>query len=138
MISLRKTCMAVATAFALSMSFGAGPAAAQVQDQASVDAQSRAHNDYWCNPITNITPRNVVRSFNGAPVLQESSYPCPVAEAAPTPAPAPAAPQTFTVYFDFDRSFVRQDAVPVLEQALQTAESEDKTFALTGYTDTVG
>src|SRR5699024_6087372 len=135
MISLRKTCLAVASAFALSMTFSAGPAAAQMHDQASVDAQSKAHNDYWCNPVTNITPRNIVRSSNGAPVLQKSSYPCPVAEAAPTPAPTPAAPQTYTVYFDFDRSFIRQDARPVLQQALQAAETEDKTFALTGHTD---
>lgn len=132
MISLRKTCFAMASAVALTLAVETAPAAAQIDDP--------SHDHEWCNPITNITPENVIHSSNGAPVLQESSYPCPVeAQApAPTPAPAPAAPQTFTVYFDFDRSNVRADAEPVLRQALEEAQSGNQSFALTGHTDTVG
>ena len=130
MISLRKTCFAVASAFALTMAVNAAPASAQAFDDPS-------HNHEWCNPITNITPTNTIHSSNGAPVLQQSSYPCPVAQA-PVPAPAPAAPQTYTVYFDFDRSFIRADAEPVLRQALEAAQADNSSFALTGHTDTVG
>lgn len=129
MISLRKTCFAVASAFALTMAVEAAPAAAQAD----------SHGHEMCNPITNITPQNPIHSSNGNLVLQQSSYPCPVAEApAPAPAPAPAAPQTFTVYFDFDRSNIRADAEPVLRQALEAAQAGDQSFALTGHTDTVG
>src|SRR5690554_580941 len=129
MISLRKTCFAVASAFALTMAVEAAPAAAQVD----------SHGHEMCNPITNITPQNPIHSLNGNLVLQQSSYPCPVAEApAPAPAPAPAAPQTYTVYFDFDRSNIRADAEPVLRQALEAAQAGNQNFVLTGHTDTVG
>ena len=130
MISLRKTCFAVASALALTVAVNAAPASAQFDDP--------AHGHEWCNPITNITPTNAIHSSNGALVLQQSSYPCPVQAQAPVPAPAPAAPQTYTVYFDFDRSNVRPDAVPVLQQALEVAQGENASFALTGHTDTVG
>src|SRR5690625_3836527 len=130
MISLRKTCFAVASALALTVAVNAAPASAQFDDP--------SHSHEWCNPITNITPTNVIHSSNGAPVLQQSSYPCPVQAQAPVPAPAPAAPQTYTVYFDFDRSFIRDDAEPVLRQALEAARANDSSFALTGHTDTVG
>ncbi|HLW28121.1 MAG TPA: OmpA family protein [Kiloniellales bacterium] len=130
MISLRKTCFAVASAFALTMAVNAAPASAQYDDP--------SHGHEWCNPITNITPTNVIHSSNGAPVLQRSSYPCPVQAQAPVPAPAPAAPQTYTVYFDFDRSNIRPDAEPVLRQALEAAQANNSSFALTGHTDTVG
>src|SRR5690625_2141633 len=130
MISLRKTCFAVASALALTVAVNAAPASAQFDDP--------SHSHEWCNPITNITPTNVIHSSNVAPVLQQSSYPCPVQAQAPVPAPAPAAPQTYTVYFDFDRSFVRADAEPVLRQALEAAQADNNSFALTGHTDTAG
>jgi len=127
MISLNKTCFAMAAAVALTLAVETAPAAAQSSGE-------------WCNPITNITPQNVIHSSNGAPVLQASSYRCPTPAAAPapTPAPAPATPQTYTVYFDFDRSNIRADAEPVLRQALEAAQAGNQTFALTGHTDTVG
>lgn len=129
MISLHKTCFAMAAAVALTLAVETAPAAAQAQ------------SGEWCNVVTNITPQNVIHSSNGAPVLQASSYRCPTPVAA-TPAPAApppmAAPQTFTVFFDFDRSNVRADAEPVLRQALEAAQAGNQSFALTGHTDTVG
>lgn len=129
MTLLRNTCFATAAAVGLTMGFAANPAlSAQVDD--------REHG--WCNVVTNIQPENVIRSSNGKAVIQDSSYPCEP-QMAEEPEPEPEAPESFVVYFDFDRSNIRPDAAETLVDVLETAETEEaQGFALTGHTDTVG
>jgi outer membrane protein OmpA-like peptidoglycan-associated protein len=64
----------------------------------------------------------------------------------PAPAPVAAAPAPVKkkivlrgVNFDFDKADVRPDAVPILEEAARTLQSEpDITVSVNGYTDSVG
>ena len=64
---------------------------------------------------------------------------------APTPAPAPApvaaapAAQSFQIFFDFNKSDVRPDARPIIEQAASNARKGGTSrISLTGYTDRAG
>jgi len=62
----------------------------------------------------------------------------PVAAVAPAPRPA-AAPQTYTVYFDFNRADVSPEARSVIEQAAASARSGGATrIQVVGHTDTAG
>ena len=65
----------------------------------------------------------------------------------PAPAPVAAAPAPPMkkkivlrgVNFDFDKSNIRPDAVPILEEAAKTLKDESQlTVAVNGYTDSVG
>lgn len=68
-----------------------------------------------------------------------------VAEAAPPPPPPPPAPPTKKkivlrgVNFDFDKSDIRADARPILDEAISTLkEYKDITLSVEGYTDGIG
>jgi outer membrane protein OmpA-like peptidoglycan-associated protein len=61
----------------------------------------------------------------------------------PAPAPAPVAaapgPQSFQIFFDFNKSDVRPDARPIIEQAANNARKGGVSrVSLTGYTDRAG
>jgi len=69
--------------------------------------------------------------------------PAPVAQvAAPTPAPAPATKKKIVlrgVNFDFDKSNIRPDAQPILEEACKTLKAEPEIqVSCDGYTDSIG
>ncbi|MFN8641459.1 MAG: OmpA family protein [Candidatus Binatia bacterium] len=65
--------------------------------------------------------------------------PAPVAAA---PAPAPPVKKKIVlrgVNFDFDKSNIRPDAVPILEEAAKTLKAESQlTVSVNGYTDSIG
>ena len=69
------------------------------------------------------------------------STPPPEAKA-PAPAPAPAAAQivrSFQVFFDFDKSNIRPDARPIIEEAANNARKGGASrINLTGHTDRAG
>jgi len=66
----------------------------------------------------------------------------PVAQAPPPPPPPPAAKRKIVlrgVNFDFDKSNIRPDAVPILEQACKTLKDDPSiNVQAQGYTDSVG
>jgi OmpA-OmpF porin, OOP family len=64
----------------------------------------------------------------------------PMAAAAPAPAPAPAAiVRSFQVFFDFDKSDIRSDAQPIIEEAAKNARQGGVSkITLTGHTDAAG
>jgi outer membrane protein OmpA-like peptidoglycan-associated protein len=68
--------------------------------------------------------------------------PPPVTAAPPPPPPAPpppAAPQTFLVFFDFDRATLTPEGKVVIERAAKYAKENGKaTIDITGYTDLSG
>jgi len=71
--------------------------------------------------------------------------PAPVAQVAPPPPPPPPAPPMKKkivlrgVNFDFDKSNIRADAVPILEQACRTLKEEPNIdVSCDGYTDSIG
>jgi outer membrane protein OmpA-like peptidoglycan-associated protein len=70
--------------------------------------------------------------------------PAPVAQVAPPPPPPPAPPMKKKIVlrgvnFDFDKSNIRADAVPILEQACRTLKEEPNIdVSADGYTDSVG
>ncbi|MBI3506821.1 MAG: OmpA family protein [Proteobacteria bacterium] len=86
-------------------------------------------------------PTLAVPASAPAAIAQPAAMPAP---AAPAPAPALAAapavgPRAFTVFFDFDKSNVSDDANRVLVQAAESAKSGVFTrIRATGHTDTVG
>src|SRR5215470_15842432 len=79
--------------------------------------------------------------------LQESPPPRPapaVAQAPPPPAPAPTPALKKKIVlrgvnFDFDKSNIRPDAVPILEEACKTLKAEPSIdVSCDGYTDSIG
>ena len=68
--------------------------------------------------------------------------PRPPAPAPVVPPPAPPVKKKIVlrgVNFDFDKSDIRPDAVPILEEAAKTLKAEsDLTVSVNGYTDSVG
>ena len=68
--------------------------------------------------------------------------PPPPAPAPPPPPPAPPVKKKIVlrgVNFDFDKSDIRPDAVPILEEAAKTLKSESQlTVSVNGYTDSIG
>lgn len=68
--------------------------------------------------------------------------PPPVAAAPPPPPPAPPVKKKIVlrgVNFDFDKSDIRADAVPILEEAAKTLQDESQlTVSVNGYTDAIG
>ena len=69
--------------------------------------------------------------------------PAPIAKAAPTPAPLPAPTRKKIVLrgvrFDFDKSNIRPDARPILDEAIRTLKAEGEVdVAVEGYTDSRG
>jgi outer membrane protein OmpA-like peptidoglycan-associated protein len=65
----------------------------------------------------------------------------PSAQAAPPPAPAPAVKKKIVlrgVNFDFNRSEIRPDARPVLDEAVATLKDEKVGVLAEGHTDSVG
>lgn len=79
-----------------------------------------------------------VRYSFGAP----PPAPAPTPVAAPAPAPAPKAQpivRSFQVFFDFDKSNIRPDARPIIEQAAENARKGNVSkITLTGHTDRAG
>lgn len=65
--------------------------------------------------------------------------PAPRAEPAPAPAPAPAPVRSFLVFFDWDRSDIRADAMPILMSAVESAGKLGVTrIDLVGHADRSG
>jgi outer membrane protein OmpA-like peptidoglycan-associated protein len=68
--------------------------------------------------------------------------PPPVAAAPPPPPPPPPVKKKIVlrgVNFDFDKSDIRPDAVPILEEAAKTLKDESQlTVSVDGYTDSIG
>jgi len=67
--------------------------------------------------------------------------PAPVVAQAPPPPPPPAKKKIVLrgVNFDFDKSTIRADAVPILDEAAKTLkEYGDVTVSVDGYTDSIG
>ncbi len=61
------------------------------------------------------------------------------APAAPPPPPAPPVPQNFLVFFDFDKSNLRDDAQKIVMEAAEHAKTSGKSsISVTGHTDTSG
>lgn len=75
-----------------------------------------------------------------APAQPAASPPPPQPQAPlPAPAAATAGPRNFTVFFDFDKSDITQDAQRVLSEAANSAKSGNFTrVTATGHTDTMG
>jgi OOP family OmpA-OmpF porin len=80
------------------------------------------------------------RFLLGAPPAPAAApAPTPVATPAPTPAPAPAVVRSFQVFFDFDKSDVRPDARPIIEEAANNARRGNiSRINLTGHADAAG
>jgi outer membrane protein OmpA-like peptidoglycan-associated protein len=81
----------------------------------------------------------------GIQIMAQSSPPAPpapVAQVPPPPAPAPPMKKKIVlrgVNFDFDKSNIRADAVPILEQACKTLKEEPSIdVSCQGHTDSVG
>jgi len=71
-----------------------------------------------------------------APVAAPAPAPAPVAKAPP---PAPAIPQKFIVFFDFDKSNLRNDAQKIVSDAAEYAKKNGKArINATGHADTSG
>ncbi|MEO8605574.1 MAG: OmpA family protein [bacterium] len=74
----------------------------------------------------------------------QEAPPAPVAQVPPPPPPPPAPPMKKKIVlrgvnFDFDKSNIRPDAVPILEQACKTLKEEPSIdVSCNGYTDSVG
>ncbi len=77
-------------------------------------------------------------SFGTPPAA--AAAPMAAAAPAPTPAPAPAAVvRSFQVFFDFDKSAVRSDAQPIIQEAANNARKGGVSkITLTGHTDAAG
>jgi OOP family OmpA-OmpF porin len=76
-------------------------------------------------------------------VLYEERKPAPkpAPKAAPAPAPAPVAKEviTFNLLFDFDKSNIKDEMVPVLEEVKMILKDDSGTdFVLSGHTDSTG
>jgi OmpA-OmpF porin, OOP family len=76
-----------------------------------------------------------------APAPVAAPAPAPVPAPAPAPAPAPVVKEiiTFNLLFDFDKATIRDDMVPMLEQA-QKILNEDPaaTYVIAGHTCSIG
>src|SRR5262249_6598238 len=67
--------------------------------------------------------------------------PTPAAPYTPPPvaAPAPSVPNSYLVFFDFNKSDLTPQAVQIVDQAAKNAETTKVTqLTVTGHTDTVG
>jgi outer membrane protein OmpA-like peptidoglycan-associated protein len=68
-----------------------------------------------------------------------AAAPMAAAAPAPAPAPAPAIVRSFQVFFDFDKSDIRMDAQPIIEEAAKNARQGGVSkITLTGHTDAAG
>jgi outer membrane protein OmpA-like peptidoglycan-associated protein len=79
-------------------------------------------------------------AFNG-PVAAPAPPPPPPVAQAPAPPPAPVKKKIVlrSVHFDFDKSTIRPDAAPVLNEAVATLKAEGGIAVIVeGYTDSVG
>jgi outer membrane protein OmpA-like peptidoglycan-associated protein len=82
---------------------------------------------------------NLEYNFSAAPPPAPS--PPPVAKAEPTPAPTPVAKKIVLrgVNFDFDKSNIRADARPILDEAVSTLKAEGGVVIVSeGHTDSRG
>lgn len=81
-------------------------------------------------------------AFNGpAPAPRPAPPPPPPVAQAPAPPPPPAKKKLVlrSVHFDFDKSAIRPDAVPVLNEAAETLKAEGGVAVIVeGHTDSVG
>jgi OOP family OmpA-OmpF porin len=76
-------------------------------------------------------------------VLYDEVQPAPVVKPAPAPKPAPVVVVkeviTFNLLFDFDKSNIKDEMIPVLEQAKAILEEDpDVDFVISGHTDSIG
>lgn len=82
----------------------------------------RQEGDVWRN--RNGYDEETLAVFPGRTAMD--AWLCPeMVLAAVTPPPAPVVvkePKTFVVYFDFDKSVIKKDQIPVLEEAVQYAQ----------------
>ncbi len=80
-------------------------------------------------------------AFNG-PAEAPRPAPAPVVAQAPAPAPAPPVKKKLvlrSVHFDFDKSNIRKDAAPVLDEAAATLKAEGGVLVIVeGHTDSKG
>jgi len=68
-----------------------------------------------------------------------AAAPAPVAAPAPAPRQEVQAPRSFQVFFDFDKSNIRPDARPIIEEAANNARKGGLSrITLTGHTDRAG
>src|SRR5262245_41269576 len=101
--------------------------------------------DWYNNEVHGVG--KVRYSTAGVALTLQQSPPAPppapvVQAAAPTPAPAPATKKKIVlrgVNFDFDKSNIRPDAQPILEEACKTLKAEPEIpVSCDGYTDSIG
>lgn len=92
---------------------------------------------YWPGGKTQAVP-------DKAPVAQAPAAPAappPMAAVAPAPAPAPVVepPEIVALYFDFDRSGLRNDEKPKLDAfAAKAKDRKDKRVQAVGHADRIG
>ena len=116
--------------------------------QALPDSAANAQVQFECwlhEQTENHQPDHIAACKNGfwsalnAVQLALTPEPAPAAAPAPAPAPAPAEAAVFLIYFDFDRSDLRDDQQAVMDVVVAAAKAApDRAIHIVAHTDTSG
>ena len=129
-----------------------------LDDGGGFDINGGVNYEFWRGTALGIFARYDQLSVDSTPTDDDTKFmttglevrhrflPEPPPPPAPPPPPVAAAPPPMKkkivlrgVNFDFDKSNIRPDAVPILEEAAKTLKGESQlTVSVNGYTDSVG